>query len=411
MKKCIISILFTSILHLSFSQTWIEKSMNGMRYNNDFPLTNHEATIYSEPIDTTWRLGYTGIGTNFWPKVKLQVHSNDNIESITPIIIGMFGGDYEDYNSIFTNGGKSNRFYTNSILGISSAFEKTNAFNMSILGSTIGSDNTNGTLIGTSGIVIGENNKELFGISGYVNGDNNTNRIAGVIGNGVGNGNFINYGVIGECSSTDPNSVNISVYGRGINNAFSTTNLVNIGVLGNASCNQTSKASQFNCAIFGRNINCTDSTESTNLYPTGSFAGYFDGNVLVTGWLSTLSDRRLKTNNQNVSIVFEKLKNIKVYSFRYKHNVGLSLPNNYKYGVIADEIEKDLPELVQEVNTIIHKEPDNFRNIETYKSVDYYGFMPLLIQAVNELNQKLEDMNPEKTISNLKIYEEQINDI
>jgi hypothetical protein len=94
------------------------------------------------------------------------------------------------------------------------------------------------------------------------------------------------------------------------------------------------------------------------------------GNVTAIDFNST-SDQTLKINIEKLNNSIEILKQINPVSFNWKDNGDKS------YGVIAQELEKILPELVKDNNGT--------------KTVSYIPLIALLIDAVLELNQKLEN--------------------
>jgi hypothetical protein len=94
------------------------------------------------------------------------------------------------------------------------------------------------------------------------------------------------------------------------------------------------------------------------------------GNVTAIDFNST-SDQTLKINIEKLNNSIEILKKINPVSFNWKDNGDKS------YGVIAQELEKILPELVRDNNGT--------------KTVSYIPLIALLIDAVLELNQKLEN--------------------
>jgi hypothetical protein len=94
-----------------------------------------------------------------------------------------------------------------------------------------------------------------------------------------------------------------------------------------------------------------------------------------TGTLTSIdfnsaSDRNLKYNIEEIKDPIEKISQLKGVSFKWKDTKNSSM------GVIAQDIEKILPELVI---------TDNGK-----KTVNYNGLIGLLISAVNELSSKIE---------------------
>lgn len=83
------------------------------------------------------------------------------------------------------------------------------------------------------------------------------------------------------------------------------------------------------------------------------------------------SDNRIKNNVQTVKNALETINNLRGVSFNWKET------GNKSYGVIAQEIEKVLPELVK---------------TEEIKSVNYNGLIGVLIEAVKELSVEIESL-------------------
>ena len=89
------------------------------------------------------------------------------------------------------------------------------------------------------------------------------------------------------------------------------------------------------------------------------------------------SDRALKENLQIINNALDKVSQVNGYTFNY-----IDKPDERSVGVIAQEIEKVLPEVVF----------DHERNNGTYKAVRYDNVIPLLIEAIKELNGKINDL-------------------
>ena len=106
----------------------------------------------------------------------------------------------------------------------------------------------------------------------------------------------------------------------------------------------------------------------------------------VTAYSS--SDIRLKDNIKLIEDPIEKIKKIKGISFVWNDNMEqLNKRGKSDYGVIAQEIEQILPEIVQT--------RDN-----GYKAVQYEKLTPLLIEAIKEQQIKIDNLTIE--VENLK---------
>ena len=106
-----------------------------------------------------------------------------------------------------------------------------------------------------------------------------------------------------------------------------------------------------------------------------------DGSVLATGSFIT-SDKRFKKDIKVIPQAMESLENISGVSYTYQTEKfeKRSLPTGKSMGLIAQEVQKVYPELVNE-------------DEEGYLSVNYDGLIPVLIEALKEQKahiQKLE---------------------
>lgn len=125
-----------------------------------------------------------------------------------------------------------------------------------------------------------------------------------------------------------------------------------------------------------------DATDAYAVYGTSTngYAGYFNGNLCYTGSFGACSDLRFKNNISSISNALSgilKLRGIshtwKIYDFP-----EFNWPNNRSYGVIAQEVEVIFPHLVDEK--------------DGYKYVDYAKFVPILIEAIKEQQNQIEEL-------------------
>lgn len=174
------------------------------------------------------------------------------------------------------------------------------------------------------------------------------------------------------------------------NNAWDTANLAN--VLGIPAYNHANGAFDHANAAFDQANNVVvpvvdDTTTDTTRYV--AFLTETSGNVAnvqvsssklqynpSTGTLSStslnsLSDINLKNNIITIDNAIQTVQKLNGVSFEWKEN------NRKSYGVIAQEIEKILPELVEGVDT---------------KTVNYSGLIAFLINAVKELDQRITNL-------------------
>jgi hypothetical protein len=101
---------------------------------------------------------------------------------------------------------------------------------------------------------------------------------------------------------------------------------------------------------------------------------YADGNVIA--YYS--SDRKLKLNVNPIETPLDKILQIGGYSFDWDETKQKDF-KGHDVGVIAQEIQKVLPEVVQEKK-------------DGYLGVRYEKIVPLLIEGIKELSQKVDEL-------------------
>ena len=89
------------------------------------------------------------------------------------------------------------------------------------------------------------------------------------------------------------------------------------------------------------------------------------------------SDERLKDNLKPISDPLEKISKISGYEFDW--NDKQSTYNGHDVGVVAQEIEKIMPEVVTDRD-------------DEYKAVKYDKLVPLLIESIKELSSQVEEL-------------------
>ena len=103
------------------------------------------------------------------------------------------------------------------------------------------------------------------------------------------------------------------------------------------------------------------------------------GDVIAYG----SSDKRLKENIQPIENALDKLDKIGGYTFDWDDKIAIHGHEGHDIGVIAQEIESILPEVVTT--------RDN-----GYKAVKYEKIVPFLIQCIKELKDEIRDLKSQK---------------
>jgi hypothetical protein len=240
---------------------------------------------------------------------------------------------------------------------------------------------------------INPTNADNIGVRGY-------SIPAGNWGYGVmGEGGF--RGVEGRANATGNSGVRTGVYGSASNGAanygmqgFSQgITGTNTGVHGNASGTGSRGVSGIGAG-----------TNSVGVYGsasgTGSRAGYFAGSLQYTGSLIGPSDRKLKKNIvelRNCLFLINKL-GPKEYDYRTDEFPNMNLPKTPQVGLVAQEVEAVFPQLVEETSLPVVADgngkgsPADAKTEEKYKGVNYMGLIPILIGAIKEQQNQINDL-------------------
>lgn len=132
---------------------------------------------------------------------------------------------------------------------------------------------------------------------------------------------------------------------------------------------------------------------------SGNYAGYFNGDVLVTGNFSNPSDVKLKKNIRHFDGSLERILRLdaKIYENKTDEFESMNLAMGDQYGFIAQELEAVFPELVR-VN--YHTAPERTEDEKEthndpieFKSINYIGLIPVLTEAIKELHAIIEVQN------------------
>ena len=104
------------------------------------------------------------------------------------------------------------------------------------------------------------------------------------------------------------------------------------------------------------------------------------GDVGISGAIFGLSDERLKKNQAPLTNALSIIAQLDPAMFQFKsdEHPKLNLPTSDQYGLMAQEVEKVLPELVSTMKT-----PDG----QVYKTVNYNALIAILVAGIQELQE------------------------
>lgn len=219
---------------------------------------------------------------------------------------------------------------------------------------------------------------EVFSVYGYAT--NSTLSNAGLLGLS-GNTAILNHGVLGM-SVFDGNGDNFGVKGVGTNMGTGAA----FGVLGSAYGNATARALY---GVYG---------EALSFGPATKYAGYFDGNVTVTGIVTSASDFKLKNNLSKISNGLGVVLRLSPYSYQYEKVIGMNLPEGNHHGFIAQDVQSVLPELVIKAIQPAKYDPISKAKLSEqveFLSVNYIELIPYLVKAIQEQQMQIEALKSE----------------
>ena len=141
---------------------------------------------------------------------------------------------------------------------------------------------------------------------------------------------------------------------------------------------------------------------------------YIPGDLYLDGNFINASDILLKTNLESISKEHHiKLLNLNTYSYIFKDDST----NKIHYGLIAQEVEEEFPELVfnkpninnnyQTKNLDEDKDNDQTKNLDEekyihkiniYKGVNYLELIPLLVNTIQIQQKQINELENKLTI-------------
>ncbi len=328
-------------------------------------LTNNFNYRFKGPSATNpWGTNYVGIGTTCSPTANLDVISpltSNNPNAVTAV-------------KITQTNLANNSNYSGLSIGMSS---DVNALNKNNIG--VATNASNAT-----------NNYGVYSTANAISSSNSNQRNVGVYAEASRAPQ--NFAMRGRAVSNTGNSSGLTIGGW-----FSAENSqTRIGVMGDINGAQFTLPTLFpyNYAIGVYGWNPSPSTTD--------YAGYFEGKVNVNGALTVYgapvitSDANLKTNIDSITNASEILQQIEAKTFYYDTtNVnGMKFPSQKQYGVIAQQVEGVLPELVSNnyKPAMVDSSGTVIYPAKSFKTVNYNAFIALLIKAIQEQQHKIDSL-------------------
>jgi len=127
-------------------------------------------------------------------------------------------------------------------------------------------------------------------------------------------------------------------------------------------------------------------------YNGTAWAGYFDGNVGAWDFITT-SDLSAKTNVRPLTPTLDKVLRLSPKTYQLSASyTGQKKDSPETIGLIAQELEKEFPQLVKQFRrpAVSEKEKTKASASENLKAVSYNGLIPVLIKAMQEQQAQIE---------------------
>jgi hypothetical protein len=393
MRKHLLFILGSACIGFTnlSAQNWVNGG-NSLSANGTLGTNSSHSLLFETSGLERGRItngGNWGIGTAS-PLSKLAVNSASgaspfraSIAGVHKFVVGTNGGV-----SIGTaTAGPANGLYVAGSVGIGTA---TPAYKLHV----------EGTIYGKS-----TNSTGVFGYSSYSNGTgvHGQSIYTGVYGYAGGYGlygvayNAGGYGVYAVNSSGSASS-GIGVHGQsswiGVNG---TGNVY--GIRGNVSGPSAYAVGAI-------------STQSIGVYAytgnSSSYAGFFAGRVYSSGGF-TSSDHKLKEEIADVSNAMDVIHQLKPKSYKFRQDGNfklMNLPQGKHYGLIAQDVEEILPNLVAETEFNTARVPQEIKDataatggsaqqskeeIISFKALNYTELIPIMVKAMQEQQQVINE--------------------
>jgi hypothetical protein len=209
------------------------------------------------------------------------------------------------------------------------------------------------------------------------------------------------FGVVSILNPTNPNILDI-----GYTAGFFVANGASkhcVGVEGRANGSISVSSANFGGYFVAQNggLNVGVYAE-TPLTSPANYAAWFEGNILFNGALSgtnnvLTSDQMFKTNIDSIQGATQLILSLQPKSFYFDtlNTYGMNFDSQKQYGLIAQDVEQVLPELVGETY-----KPSRYDSASqtlypavTYKNLNYNALFGIMIQAMQEQQAQIQSQN------------------
>jgi len=193
----------------------------------------------------------------------------------------------------------------------------------------------------------------------------------------------------------------VAVNGGDLTTNQTTFNLINTTAttlnIGGAGTNISIGASTGTLTLNNPNISAVNTNFTFKSLGVGTAASGTTGEIRATGNISSnFSDERLKENIEIIPNALEKVCELRGVTFtanKLAESFGYTSKEK-QVGVLAGDVQKVLPEIVKPApfDIMLFENKEISRSGESYKTVQYEKIVPLLIEAIKQLNKEVQEL-------------------
>jgi len=280
------------------------------------------------------------------------------------------------YKAGFSNTMGSSNYFSGQNAGFHNTIGYSNVFE----GNYAGYNNTSGASNYFSGYGAGYNNTTGSGnvFIGFGAGYSETLSDRLYISNSMTNSPLI-YGQFDNRRLQINGSLRVGKYVDNSDPVLQLTEIGNKGV--SVLYNSTGQANYWKTYTSGSGLNVNALFEIwTNANPGGTVMQlYGSGNGWLAGTWTEASDKRLKRNIASLAGTLDKIKQLRGVSYNW---IGEGRDSAEQIGFVAQEMEQVFPQLVK-------------TNDKGYKSIAYSHMTPILLEAIKEQQQQIDELKKE----------------
>jgi len=380
------------------STDWALTGNSGTNSTSNFLGTADTASLKIKTNNQT-RVLVTGNGSvginNISPQAQLDVRTLKNSSTVVDGIIGVASnsGTGGSYAGSFTANGSNN---TGNVAAVS-AYAQNGLYNYGFLGTASA---TTGDAYGVYGV-----GTTLGGLSwgGYFKGDYmGVQAIGGTRGvyatggtggwfEGSGTGIMAYGGPTGGEFHATHTGVDVTVHTKTQTYAFPQYG-IDCDIVNDANTEQ----------VFGIYSHVDGKNAVSNVIgiysePHGVKSSFLTsffgaGNVNITGNYYSSSDAKLKQNIKPIQKMMDKIMQLKPSSYQYRtEEYKWNLPKGNQFGLVAQDVQKVFPELVQEQvkpARFDEKTKEKLSDEVKYLGVNYTGLIPIIISGMQDLKNE-----------------------